>query len=237
MKVTIIDYGLSNLLSVQHAFAHFGAETLLTSKPEDVLAADALVLPGVGAFQDGMAGLEKLGLVEPIRQKAAAGTPLLGICLGMQMLFDESEEFGLHKGLGLIPGRVVKIPDTDADGCPQRVPHISWNPLYPGGSRADFGGTVLAAVQPGEECYFIHSYEAKPTDVKVAEHKDINDEGQSVTVTETPKGTTYGHTGNGIQTVVLAILAGMTLAGCCAAYGIRAKRSKSDPESGDGSEE
>ena len=69
MKVTIIDYGLSNLLSVQHAFAHFGAETLLTSKPEDVLAADALVLPGVGAFQDGMAGLEKLGLVEPIRQK------------------------------------------------------------------------------------------------------------------------------------------------------------------------
>ena len=151
MKVTIIDYGLSNLLSVQHAFAHFGAETLLTSKPEDVLAADALVLPGVGAFQDGMAGLEKLGLVEPIRQKAAAGTPLLGICLGMQMLFDESEEFGLHKGLGLIPGRVVKIPDTDIDGCPQRVPHISWNPLYPGGSRADFGGTVLAAVQPGEE--------------------------------------------------------------------------------------
>ena len=140
MKVTIIDYGLSNLLSVQHAFAHFGAETLLTSKPEDVLAADALVLPGVGAFQDGMAGLEKLGLVEPIRQKAAAGTPLLGICLGMQMLFDESEEFGLHKGLGLIPGRVVKIPDTD------------------------IGGTVWAAVQPGEECYFIHSYEAKPTD-------------------------------------------------------------------------
>ena len=75
MQVTIIDYGLSNLLSVQHAFAHFGAETLLTSKPEDVLAADVLVLPGVGAFQDGMAGLEKLGLVEPIRQKAAAGTP------------------------------------------------------------------------------------------------------------------------------------------------------------------
>ena len=148
MKVTIIDYGLSNLLSVQHAFAHFGAETLLTSKPEDVLAADALVLPGVGAFQDGMAGLEKLGLVEPIRQKAAAGTPLLGICLGMQMLFDESEEFGLHKGLGLIPGRVVKIPDTDADGCPQRVPHISWNPLYPGGSRADLAARCWRRCSP-----------------------------------------------------------------------------------------
>ena len=109
-----------------------------------------------------IAGLEKLGLIEPIRQKAAAGTPLLGICLGMQMLFDESEEFGLHKGLGLIPGRVVKIPGTDADGCPQRVPHISWEPLYPGGGRADFAGTALAQLRAGEECYFIHSYEAKP---------------------------------------------------------------------------
>lgn len=105
MKVTVIDYGLSNLLSVRHAFAHFGAETLLTSDPADVLAAEKLVLPGVGAFKDGMDGLARLGLIEPIRQKAAAGTPLLGICLGMQMLFDESEEFGLHKGLGLIPGR------------------------------------------------------------------------------------------------------------------------------------
>ena len=162
MKVTVIDYGLSNLLSVRHAFAHFGAETLLTSDPADVLAAEKLVLPGVGAFKDGMDGLARLGLIEPIRQKAAAGTPLLGICLGMQMLFDESEEFGLHKGLGLIPGRVVKIPDTDVDGHPQKVPHISWDPLYPGGGRTDFSGTALAALKPGEECYFIHSYEAKP---------------------------------------------------------------------------
>lgn len=162
MKVTVIDYGLSNLLSVRHAFAHFGAETLLTSDPADVLAAEKLVLPGVGAFKDGMDGLARLGLIEPIRQKAAAGTPLLGICLGMQMLFDESEEFGLHKGLGLIPGRVVKIPDTDVDGHPQKVPHISWDPLYPGGGRTDFSGTALAALKPGEECYFIHSYESKP---------------------------------------------------------------------------
>ena len=162
MKVTVIDYGLSNLLSVQHAFAHFGAEVQVTSSPADVLAADALVLPGVGAFQDGMQGLEQLGLIEPIKQKTAQGTLLLGICLGMQMLFDESEEFGLHKGLGLIPGRVVRIPDVDADGSPQRVPHISWEPLYPGGGRADFAGTALAQLCAGEECYFIHSYEAKP---------------------------------------------------------------------------
>ena len=162
MKVTVIDYGLSNLRSVQNAFAHCGAETLLTSSAADVRAAEALVLPGVGAFRDGMAGLERLGLVEVIRQKAAEGTPLLGICLGMQMLFDESEEFGTYPGLGLIPGQVVKIPDTDAQGNPQKVPHISWDPLLPAGGHTDFAGTVLAGVTPGQECYFIHSYEAKP---------------------------------------------------------------------------
>lgn len=163
MKVTVIDYGLSNLRSVQNAFAHCGAETMLTSSPADVRAAEALVLPGMGAFRDGMAGLERLGLVEVIRQKATEGTPLLGICLGMQMLFDASEEFGTYSGLGLIPGRVVKIPDTDLQGHPQKVPHISWDPLFPAGGRTDFSGTVLAGVTPGQECYFIHSYEAKPS--------------------------------------------------------------------------
>ena len=88
MKVTVIDYGLSNLLSVRHALEHFGAEVELTGDPAAVLAAGALVLPGVGAFRDGMQGLERLGLIGPIRQKAAAGMPLLGICLGMQMLFE-----------------------------------------------------------------------------------------------------------------------------------------------------
>lgn len=162
MKITVIDYGLSNLRSVQNAFAHCGAETLLTSSAADVRAAEALVLPGVGAFRDGMAGLERLGLVEVIRQKAVEGTPLLGICLGMQMLFDESEEFGTCPGLGLIPGRVVKIPAEDVQGNPQKVPHISWAPLFPAGGHPDFAGTVLEKVTPGQECYFIHSYEAKP---------------------------------------------------------------------------
>ena len=125
-------------------------QPVLTQDAAQIEQAERLVLPGVGAFKDGMDGLARLGLIEPIRQKAAAGTPLLGICLGMQMLFDESEEFGLHKGLGLIPGRVVKIPDTDVDGHPQKVPHISWDPLYPGGGRTDFSGTALAALKPGE---------------------------------------------------------------------------------------
>ena len=162
MKVTVIDYGLSNLRSVQNALTHCGAEVELTNSPADVRAAEALVLPGVGAFRDGMAGLERLGLVEVILQKAAEGTPLLGICLGMQMLFGESEEFGTCPGLGLIPGRVVKIPDTDGQGNPQKVPHIRWDPLFPAGGRADFNGTVLEKVATGQECYFIHSYEAKP---------------------------------------------------------------------------
>ena len=164
MKVTVIDYGLSNLRSVQNALTHCGAEVVLTNSPADVRAAEALVLPGVGAFRDGMAGLERLGLVDVIRQKAAEGTPLLGICLGMQMLFGESEEFGTCPGLGLIPGRVVKIPDSDVQGNPQKVPHIRWDPLFPAGGRADFNGTVLEKVAPGQECYFIHSYEAKPAD-------------------------------------------------------------------------
>ena len=162
-QIKVINYGLSNLLSVQRAFEHLGAQVEFVNTPDGVLAAEALVLPGVGAFKDGMAGLERLGLIEPILQKAAAGTPLLGICLGMQMLFDESDEFGLHKGLGLIPGRVEKIPALDADGDPQRVPHISWNVLWPAGGRTDFAGTALASVTPGQECYFVHSYEAKPT--------------------------------------------------------------------------
>lgn len=136
MKITVIDYGLSNLLSVTHAFEHFGAEVEVTGDPAAVLAADALVLPGVGAFRDGMQGLEKLDLVGPLREKTAQGTPLLGICLGMQMLFDESEEFGCWQGLGLVHGRVVRIPSAAVDGSRQRVPHIGWEPLYPAGGAA-----------------------------------------------------------------------------------------------------
>ena len=162
MKITVIDYGLSNLRSVQNAFARCGAETLLTSSAADVRAAEALVLPGVGAFRDGMAGLERLGLVEVIRQKAVEGTPLLGICLGMQMLFDESEEFGTCPGLGLIPGRVVKIPAEDVQGKPQKVPHIRWDPLLPAGGHPDFAGTVLEKVTPGQECSVIPRNEATP---------------------------------------------------------------------------
>ena len=159
--IAIIDYGVGNLFSLASSLKSLGLETKVTRDAAAIRAADHIILPGVGAFADAMAKLEATGLV-PVMKEEAERKPLLGICLGMQMLFDESEEFGLHKGLGLIPGRVVKIPDTDVDGHPQKVPHISWDPLYPGGGRTDFSGTALAALKPGEECYFIHSYEAKP---------------------------------------------------------------------------
>ena len=158
MKVTVIDYGLSNLLSVRHAFAHFGAETLLTSDPADVLAAEKLVLPGVGAFKDGMDGLARLGLIEPIRQKAAAGTPLLGICLGMQLLFEKSCEYGEHRGLGLIPGEVCPLADDLTDPA-LKVPHIGWNAMdIVPGREAD---PLFKYIKNGEYVYYVHSYYAK----------------------------------------------------------------------------
>lgn len=194
MTVTVIDYGLSNLLSVRRALEHVGASVQIADTPEALAGAGALVLPGVGAFGDGMAALAARGLAGPLRDAAADGVPLLGICLGMQMLFEESDEFGRHAGLALLPGRVERLPDTAADGAPLRVPHVGWGPLLPpaggggvGGaaeaakSAGDTGAAVSAAaagpaggagstraagalvgVLPGQECYFVHSYEAKP---------------------------------------------------------------------------
>ncbi len=162
-KTVIINYGLSNLLSVDSAFRYLGVDTVISQNPEDILTADSLVLPGVGAFEDGMNGLSSHGLTEIIKDKAGNGTPLLGICLGMQMLFDGSEEFGIHKGLGLIPGRVVRIPSEDTNGISQKIPHISWNPLYPANEKTEFTDGILNGIKPGDECYFIHSYEAKPS--------------------------------------------------------------------------
>lgn len=165
-KTVIINYGLSNLLSVDNAFKSLGINTIISQNPEDILSADALILPGVGAFEDGMKGLSSHGLAEVLLDKAHSGIPVLGICLGMQMLFDESEEFGIHKGLGLIPGKVVKIPSVDINGVSQKIPHISWNPLYPTSNKSRFDDIVLNQINPEDECYFIHSYEAKPTSPK-----------------------------------------------------------------------
>lgn len=161
--VTVIDYGIGNLLSVQRAFEHCGADVLLTASPKMIEQAELLVLPGVGAFADGMDGLKERGLIEPIRNYAKANRPFLGICLGMQMMLEIGEEFGRHEGLGLIPGKVALIPNSGCDGRPHKIPHIGWNALMP---ASDWNDTILKGIEPGEAVYFVHSYTAVPLDSK-----------------------------------------------------------------------
>jgi imidazole glycerol-phosphate synthase subunit HisH len=163
-KVAVMDYGVGNLLSVRRALEHCGATVRVTADPDALRSAERVILPGVGAFANAMAELRNRGLDEVAKQVAASGIPLLGICLGMQMLLDESEEFGVTAGLGLIPGRVVPVASTTAAGDPQKIPHIGWNALIRPERGARWDGTVLRYVRPGEAVYFVHSYMANPDD-------------------------------------------------------------------------
>ena len=145
--IAIVDYGIGNLGSVQKAFRHVGAETVLTDAPEALRRADALVLPGDGAFGATMEEIRRRGLEQPIRVAAAAGTPLLGICIGMQILFEESEEHGRHPGFGLLPGRVRRFDDS------LTVPHMGWNRI-----RWRQGHPLRDGLADGAHVYFVHSY-------------------------------------------------------------------------------
>lgn len=148
--IAIIDYGMGNLHSVGKALERLGCEAAVTSSPEAILAADGAILPGVGAFGDAMRNLREAGLESVVKAYAASGKPLLGICLGMQLLFDESEEHGRHEGLGLLPGRVVRFQGD------YKVPHMGWNEL----SFAQ-PSPLLEGLQPGH-VYFVHSYHVLP---------------------------------------------------------------------------
>jgi glutamine amidotransferase len=163
-EVAVIDYGVGNLLSVRRALEHCGASVSVTANPEVILAAARVVLPGVGAFANAMSQLRLLRLDSVAQEVVARGIPLLGICLGMQMLLDESEEFGINSGLGLIPGRVVPVPATAADGTPHKIPHIGWNSLMLPKGRASWTGSPLQDVNPGDAVYFLHSFMADPSD-------------------------------------------------------------------------
>ena len=163
-EVTVIDYGVGNLLSVQRGFEHCGAKVILTANPEKILSAKRVVLPGVGAFANAMHDLENLGLVAAIRELAVRKTPLMGICLGMQLLLEESDEFGVTEGLGLIPGRVIAVPDRTLSGAVQKIPHIGWSALYPSNETVGWQHTLLQDNRPVEAAYFVHSFMAVPTD-------------------------------------------------------------------------
>jgi imidazole glycerol-phosphate synthase subunit HisH len=167
-KITVVDYGVGNLLSVQRAFEYCGSNVLLASDPDSILSAERVVLPGVGAFENAMQALKDRGLVKPLKQLAEKGTPLLGICLGMQLLFDESEEFGLTEGLGLIPGRVVRLPSITVTGKAQKIPHIGWNLLSLAESQHSWGKTILQDNLPGDATYYVHSFMSVPS---ISEHR------------------------------------------------------------------
>jgi glutamine amidotransferase len=162
--VVVIDYGVGNLLSVSRGLEHCGASVLVSNDPEIILTAPRIVLPGVGAFRDAMAELHRRNLDDVVRAFARQGKPLLGICLGMQLLLDESEEFGVTAGLGLIPGRVIPIPTSTSDGRPQKVPHIGWSELSLPDGRGSWDGTLLQGMGASEAFYFVHSFMAAPED-------------------------------------------------------------------------
>ena len=157
-RVTVIDCGIGNLYSVARAFEVSGADVVFASSPGEIAQAGHLVLPGVGAFESGMAGLRQRDLVEPIRAHASAGKPLLGICLGMQMLASESFEFGEYAGLALVPGRVVPLPRAAVDGTPIKVPRIGWAELACA-PDASWAKTELDGTREGDGVYLVHSYE------------------------------------------------------------------------------
>ena len=162
-SVVVVDYGLGNLKSVCRSFSKVGAEVTLTSSPEDVANAERLVLPGVGAYGNAMSRIRDLELIGGIQSFAAKQRPFLGICLGMQLLLESSEEFGSCEGLGVIPGVVRPIPTgSGAPGTGIKVPHIGWSQLSEDNQSAKWESTLFRRVKAEDYFYFVHSFMACP---------------------------------------------------------------------------
>lgn len=166
LDVAIVDYNMGNLYSVKHACAHVGLHAEITSSHETIASARAVILPGVGAFGDAMATLHSLDLVSVLRDIAASGKPLVGICLGIQLLMTESYEFGRHPGLGIIEGPVVPFDHPREGERILKVPQIGWNRVCHA-QNARWDGTLLDSVADGEYMYFVHSYIVQPEDTGV----------------------------------------------------------------------
>jgi len=159
--IAIIDYGVGNLFSLTASLNYLGAETIVTNKKEDIIAADRIILPGVGAFEDAIAKLKATGLVETIMEETAKGKPLLGICLGMQLLFEESHEYGVHKGLGLVKGVIASIDeDLKKQGIEDlKVPHIGWNAL-----QFIEDEPLFKYIRQYDCVYYVHSFYGRECD-------------------------------------------------------------------------
>lgn len=157
-KIVIVDYGVGNIHSIIKAFANFGQQAILSRDQKIIEEADGVVLPGVGAFAAAMVGLKKYNLDVTIKKIAEQNKPLLGICVGAQIFFSEGHEFGIHEGLDIIPGKVVKF---DPAKCSEKIPQIGWNSIgMPTGKIWD--GTIFQNIKPDDQVYFVHSYFFKP---------------------------------------------------------------------------
>jgi len=162
-KVAIIDYQLGNLFSVKQACEYLGYNAIITSDKKELLSSDFAILPGVGAFGDAMENLGKLDLIAPMRDFIASGNPFMGVCLGLQLLFTESEEFGKYKGLNFIEGVVKRFPPKSINRDEVlKVPQIDWNQIYESGSVA-WEGTPLRTCKNGDYMYFVHSFFVEPS--------------------------------------------------------------------------
>jgi imidazole glycerol-phosphate synthase subunit HisH len=163
--IAVIDYGMGNLRSVQKGFERVGHEAVVTSGKAAILDADKVVLPGVGAFADCMRNLDQLGLVDTVRKVIDSGRPFMGICLGLQLLFEEGEEFGIHEGLGVLKGRVVRFPAEVPGNKEQlyKIPHMGWNSV-----KIKRLPAYLKDMPDGGYFYFVHSYYVAPQDMGVA---------------------------------------------------------------------
>lgn len=164
MRVAIVDYGLGNLFSIQQACKHVGIDAIVTSDARVIKDSAALILPGVGAFGDALNYLQKSNLIQPIKDFVTSGKSFLGICLGMQLMFTESEEFGSHQGFNLIPGKIVKFPILDKNTNKVKVPQIQWNQITKN-TDANWQNSPLHTISEKIFVQFVHSYYAIP-DIK-----------------------------------------------------------------------